>query len=133
MNKRQLVPGFYQTITPCFREETYDVLHSKHFMKLELISVEPKYAIDDLEFIKKTVNSVLEQYIKDIFFVETRQSYYDKTIIAGSKTYDLVTKINDEEVELGSYGIRKAQVGTWVYGTGIAEPRSSKVIRMKNN
>lgn len=31
-------------------------------------------------------------------------------------------------IELGSYGVRRAFFGTWVYGTGIAEPRFSKAL-----
>jgi len=35
--KNFLPKGRYQTITPCFRFESFDYLHSKYFMKNELI------------------------------------------------------------------------------------------------
>ena len=31
-------------------------------------------------------------------------------------------------IELGSYGIRHCQFLNWIYGTGCAEPRLSKVM-----
>src|SRR5574343_566742 len=38
-NKGVLPPGKYQTVTPCFRNETHDRYHSKQFMKVELIEL----------------------------------------------------------------------------------------------
>jgi hypothetical protein len=52
----------------------------------------------------------------------------DNTLI-GRET-DIVAKINDKYFELGSYGIRNWNNLTWVYGTGLAESRTSNVISM---
>lgn len=39
--------------------------------------------------------------------------------------YDLMYR----DVELGSYGIRKCDFLTWVYGTGVAEPRLTRTLK----
>src|SRR5712671_3225601 len=39
MIKGYLQEGFYQCITPCFREDSYDLTHCKQFIKNELIYI----------------------------------------------------------------------------------------------
>jgi seryl-tRNA synthetase len=62
MNKGILPPGKYQTTTPCFRNESYDITHSKQFMKLELIEVLPNGVKDH----KLRVEQVV-QHAKSVF------------------------------------------------------------------
>ena len=42
--------------------------------------------------------------------------------------YDIVSKIG--HYELGSYGIRTCDYLKWIYGTGCAEPRLSRVLKL---
>lgn len=35
--------------------------------------------------------------------------------------------------ELGSYGIRECEYLKWIYATGCADPRLSKIINLYNN
>ena len=114
-----LPKGEFQTVTPCFRNEIQDFSHRKHFMKNELIIADSSDSRD------------LDQIIKDAmeFFV----TYSDGELkVEEVKNDDNVTKINYDITmggyELGSYGIRKFNNLSWVYGTGVAEPRFSSII-----
>lgn len=124
-----LPPGMFQTVTPCFRDEVFDDIHTKYFIKNELIRTDNATSgmiapmIDmAMEFFgiilgsgrgKLDVEDVGQDGQRDIVFV-----YTDKT---------------DNEVkriELGSYGLRRTSYLKWVYGTGCAEPRLSHVVRL---
>lgn len=112
-----LPKGRFQTITPCWRYEAYDGTHSKCFMKNELI-------------ITDEVNkSTLEKIIDDAngFFSQ----YLSTDIIKTDIGYDIVSHV--DKYELGSYGIRHCDFIDWVYGTGCAEPRLTRVIKYVNN
>lgn len=111
----QYVKGFlplgqYQTVTPCFRYEEFDFLHSKYFIKNELIKTD----VVNEEELDKMVDLALkfyQRYISNAYVIKTNIGY-------------------DIEVggyELGSYGIRKCEFLNWIYGTGVAEPRLTKL------
>lgn len=106
--------GQYQTITPCFRYEAFDFLHSKTFMKNELIKTD-------------VVN-----HGELLIVIDKALAFY--TPLFGSKVY--VKKDGDsydievEGNELGSYGIRSCEFLNWIYGTGLAEPRTSNLIKL---
>lgn len=109
----QIVKGKYQCMTPCFRDEdVVDDLHRNYFFKVELIDLNP----DDPD---KSLESVLY----DAFDFFGNRSYSKIEVVATEIGYDL----NCRGIELGSYGIRSYGNFTWVYGTGIAEPRFSQV------
>lgn len=134
MNKGVLPAGRYQTITPCFRNEPYDDIHSKQFMKLELIEILNDKQ-DNLEeypahMIKaaRIVFEKLSGICWDQFSI-TVQNPDDPLLV--SKAYDIELNIKGRSIELGSYGVRRAHFGTWVYGTGLAEPRFSKTIQAR--
>ena len=111
-----LPKGKFQTITPCFRDERYDMIHGKYFMKNELIITDEtnsltlaKIVDDALKFFKtKIVSNLLD-------VVETKEGF------------DIVYINGDNEIELGSYGIRECEFIKWVYGTGCPEPRLSNL------
>lgn len=93
------------TLTPCFRDEPfYSNTHLRGFMKTELWST------------TKTVSQVLDHALgffgnhvpKSELLVETTDIGYDITL---------------RGYELGSYGRRTVSGITYVYGTGLAEPR----------
>jgi hypothetical protein len=107
-----LPKGQFQAVTPCFRDERVDFLHSKYFIKNELIKTDATTP-DDLG---KVINSAVrfyEQYVNGVNVVEVGKNQFD---------------IYFKEVELGSYGIRNCDFLTWIYGTGVAEPRLSQVM-----
>lgn len=113
-----LPKGRFQTVTPCFRDEVFDLTHTKYFIKNELIDTEVvtvKRLSEMMMFAKAFFKSILGDDIK-IYSVRT-----------GDESFDIVAYINDKEYELGSYGIRHCDFLSWVYGTGCAEPRLSFV------
>jgi hypothetical protein len=114
-NKGFLPKGKFQTITPCFRDEPFDSLHTKYFIKNELIKTDST-TDDDL---RKVVDDAFKFYSKYVNGVSKL-----KVVKTGSLMFDIVY----EDVELGSYGIRQCDFLTWIYGTGVAEPRLSNTL-----
>jgi seryl-tRNA synthetase len=112
-----LGPGKYQTITPCFRDEReLTPLTRQHFIKLELIDVDPEDFEKSLLFMMFDAKMVLQDLGLPVKEVETPEGY------------DLVHA--ETGVEVGSYGIRRTWgAACWVYGTGLAEPRFSALTR----
>lgn len=137
-NKGQLPAGRYQTVTPCFRNESYDSYHSKQFLKLELIEL-MEYG-PNMRSINSMVAEIAE-HARAMFLslIKEHDSSIDESRIdiirvdnpdpiRLSDQLDVVFKLNDKQVELGSYGMRQVSFATWVFGTGIAEPRFSKAL-----
>lgn len=108
----------FMCITPCFRDEkNLDDLHQLYFMKLELINLEVNPT--SLQNMIGEATRFFEQYL-DTDVIQLNENEFD---IVASNT----------KIELGSYGIRTHPlVGSWVYGTGVAEPRLSTAI-IKDN
>ena len=129
-----LKPGRYQAITPCYRGDVLDTWHQRYFMKVELIVYLGK---DHLAV--KTAWDSLDRMVNDCwaFFEDSLPISMLKTdtVIPWDQqgsTRDLVTVSGG--IELGSYGIREhSAVGTWIYGTGCAEPRLSQAIEYDRN
>lgn len=119
MLKQYLPPGKYHTITPCFRDEPYDFEHSKTFMKLELINT---LYVDEDNLMSMIQDA--KEYFESILGGTTVQ--VKKT---GNYSYDL----EHFGVELGSYGIREYKHLKWIYGTGLAEPRFSRIVKIKKD
>lgn len=103
-----LPPGSFQAITPCFRDEAFDPSHTKYFMKNELI-------------ITKDPSEALVMEISRIAmgFFHAEHPHGDLRFVETTMGCDI--ELNG--VEIGSYGLRKTSFLTWVYGTGLAEPR----------
>lgn len=111
--KDSLPKGQLQTITPCFRADRIDNLHSKWFMKNELIKTD-------------TVNDIELDKVIEIAYNFYKNYFNNLNISKTSIGYDI--EINGEE--LGSYGIRSCEFLDWIYGTGCAEPRTSTLIKL---
>jgi len=109
--------GKFQTTTPCYRYEEFDFTHTKYFIKNELI-------ITDI------VNSVELSKIIDNSY-EFFGKYLDNKHLNIIDT-ELGFDINYKEYELGSYGMRECEFLKWIYGTGLAEPRFSKIMNLQN-
>jgi len=112
--KEYLPLGRFQTITPCFRNEPFDYTHSKYFMKNELIDTQDVSEENLMNIIK-----CAKAFFDTLFPIETQ-------ILKTDVGYDIM--IGD--VELGSYGIRQCEFVKWIYGTAIAEPRTSKIVKL---
>lgn len=107
----------YFTITPCFRDDPEDKIHSREFVKLEL---------GRMTFDRDQASRAAIMYF-DIAksFCET---IHPKLTFGfegqGGGQFDLVY----QGLELGSYGVRSTPQGAfWVYGTGLALPRFSLI------
>lgn len=111
-----LPKGKFQTITPCFRDERYDMTHGKYFMKNELIIT------DDIS--EPSLNLVMRTAF-DFFSQKLDKSYLK--IEQTEQGYDITYK----NIELGSYGIRECEFLRWIYATGCAEPRLSNLMNYK--
>lgn len=111
-----LPKGQFQTTTPCFRFESFDYSHSKYFIKNELIKTDI------------VNNSELDKIVENCF--DFFKIYIPKTeIIKTPIGFDIEYNGN----ELGSYGIRENEFLKWIYATGCAEPRLSKIINLYKN
>lgn len=108
MLKGELPKGNYQTITICTRDEpSYNHLHLKCFMKLELYSID----IQPLE---------LAEYVKRAYNQHDSRKY--RIIETKDNCYDIICN----DIEVGSFGIRNP-IYPFTYGTGLALPRFTNV------
>ena len=108
-----LPKGQFQTTTPCFRMESFDYSHTKYFIKNELIKTD---IVNDIE-LEKIIDKCLifyKKYIPDVIVSKTEIGF----------------DIEYNGQELGSYGIRECEYLKWIYATGCAEPRLSKIINL---
>lgn len=110
--KNFLPKGQFQTVTPCFRYEAFDALHSNTFMKNELIKTDIVNAYR-LEEVVNEAHGFFKKYIPACEIVTTTEGF----------------DIEIDGKELGSYGIRSCEFLDWIYATGCAEPRTSTLIK----
>lgn len=111
--KNFLPKGQFQTITPCFRFEPFDILHTKYFIKNELIKTDVVTDYE-LEKIVETALIFFKRYIRNAQVIKTKDGF----------------DIEIDGRELGSYGIRSCDFLTWIYATGCTEPRTSNLIKL---
>ena len=126
--QNKLTSNQLMSVSPCFRNEKEDYFHQQEFMKLELICFLDKLADLDFRFndeysnVKRLVISFIIKKLKiktsDIFILGTNESnsIYSEDILVNG-------------IEYGSYGIRQFQDKYYIYGTGIALPRASKILK----
>jgi len=114
--KEYLPKGKFQTTTPCFRNDEFDFTHTKYFMKNELIQTSTVNIIE-LEFMVERAKT----FFDDLFIADTE-------IVTTPDGFDIMAG----KYELGSYGIRECEFLKWIYGTGCAEPRTSKIQKLLN-
>jgi hypothetical protein len=113
---KEKIIGKFVSTTPCFRiNDCKDSLHQEYFMKTELFRNDKVSALE------------LQSVIKDAFDFYS-QFLAVKVIQLKDLEFDIVDVKNG--IELGSYGMRGCPLtGSWIYGTGLAEPRLSLVMR----
>lgn len=103
-----LSPGRYVACTPCFRAGDIGPLNQPEFMKVELWrddAVSEATLHDMIADARDTMGSMA--WGRSIDIVPTTEGY----------------DLNLNGIEVGSYGIRSHDGRSWVYGTGLAEPR----------
>lgn len=113
------------SVSPCFRNEIEDYLHQKQFIKLELIFLYNGVLNKDnavYYFFKRTVIDFLTEELKI-----PKKFIKMQTINESNSLFSEDILIND--IEYGSYGIRKFREYYYIYGTGIALPRASKILK----
>jgi hypothetical protein len=114
--KNFLPKGQFQSITPCFRYESFDFLHTKYFMKNELIKTDVVTESALNEIIEKCFNFYQPLFNSALEVVKTENGF----------------DIEVQGKELGSYGIRSCEFLDWIYATGCAEPRTSSLMTLLN-
>lgn len=115
----QLRPnGLYVSVSPCFRDNEVDELHFSDFVKVELMVWEPKILMLSVYKLLNQAEALAQANDLDVECIETD----------GNGSFDLMAG----GIEIGSYGWRRATIDgierTWVYGTGLAEPRFSQAL-----
>lgn len=105
----------YVAASPCFRDDPVDDLHAKTFFKVELIDVmsETTKKVDARGLLTLGVMNAARS-----FFVE---SVFGLEVINTVGGFDITLN----NIEIGSYGYREHKGHSWIYGTGLAEPRFS--------
>lgn len=118
-----LPKGKFQTVTPCFRHDSFDSLHSKYFIKNELIVTDfvSKIRLDTV--VQEAYQFFRLYFHADNLFI-TEDSSGNKDIM-----YKKRIGLTHDVIELGSYGIRKCSFLTWIYATGCAEPRLTMALQ----
>lgn len=105
--------GAYVAATPCFRDDSEDILHQKYFFKVELFQ-----RAEDLE--------AAGQFAYDMA-LKAQDFFGSLGEMTSLRQTDIGWDIELNGAELGSYGARRNNDLVWAYGTGIAEPRFSIV------
>lgn len=117
-----LPKGRFQTVTPCFRHDSFDSLHTKYFIKNELI-ITDKVNEENLD---KMVEYAYEFFRK---LIPSNKLYIDKKQDGSRDICYRPEYTTASMIELGSYGIRSCDFLDWIYGTGCAEPRLSSTFK----
>ena len=118
--RNKLTSNQLMSVSPCFRNKQEDDLHQQEFIKLELCCI-TNYEIF------RVYDSAMEDVVN---FIKTELNISDFEIIKTDDSNSIYSEdiiIND--IEYGSYGIRQFQDMYYIYGTGIALPRASKILK----
>lgn len=145
-NKGFLPKGKFLTVTPCFRDDPFDELHTKYFMKNELI-ITDNVCNNELRKMVNLARNFFRQYCllpkeNDGYLIDSKDKDDVKIINTVNEGNFIMPEIDPNEnyqyqsydlsyrgIELGSYGIRKCGFLHWIYGTGCSEPRLTRVLK----
>ena len=112
--------GRYMSVSPCFRNENEDYYHQQEFIKLELIDIILVKNMFALNLMRDNVLKFITKHLKvkssSIVVVSTNDDSTDFDILI-------------DGIEYGSYGFRNIEEKVYIYGTGIALPRASKILK----
>lgn len=114
----QLPEGRWVACTPCFRAEpVLDRFHQNGFMKVELYQ---NGAFATPEVLGQTVSECCLWFLSRL----PRELANCVETVRTPDGYDITL----EGIEIGSYGLRHFEEVSWVYATGLAEPRFSTAL-----
>lgn len=112
--------GRYVTAGPCFRDEpAVDALHQYTFFKVELIDLNRSlfhYDAADVREMAQDAAGVIYSLYGELPVLQKTTEGIDLTV---------------DGVEVGSYGLRSFQGNEWVYGTGLALPRTPQAMKVR--
>lgn len=114
-------PSRYMSVSPCFRNEIEDYYHQQEFIKLELIDIVVNKNIFTLSNMRDCVLKFIIKHLK------VKSSMITLVSTGNKGDYDFDILING--IEYGSYGYRNIGEIIYIYGTGIALPRASKILK----
>lgn len=117
--------GTFMSVSPCFRNEDSDYYHQQEFMKLELIHFSD-HPIDK----DASIYSIFRQMVVNFLIKELKVKPGEIAIVGTNDTNSIYSEdITIHGIEYGSYGIRVFNNTYYMYGTGIALPRASKILK----
>jgi hypothetical protein len=120
MLDKAITKGRYVTAGPCFRDEpVVDAQHQYTFFKVELIDLNRAlfhYDVADVREMAEEAAGVMYGLYGTLPTLKTTQEGVDLVV---------------DGVEVGSYGLRSFQGHEWVYGTGLALPRTPQAMKVR--
>lgn len=117
--------GSFMSVSPCFRNETPDYYHQQEFMKLELIHISD-HILDKNSKVYTMFREMVINFIrKELKINGSEIALLETTDINSIYSEDIII----HGIEYGSYGIREFNSLYYIYGTGIALPRASKILK----
>lgn len=129
--QNKLTSNQLMSVSPCFRNETEDYLHQQEFMKLELIYfINAKIDDIDIMFNSFIVFNLVKNFVLSFIIKKLKIKITDITTAETNDSNSIYSEdILINGIEYGSYGIRQFQDKYYIYGTGIALPRASKILK----
>jgi hypothetical protein len=113
-----LPKGQFVATTPCARAENHTAWNGKFFMKSELIKTDSTTPQD----LSNMIALAKEQFLR----------FFPADGLKVKETGELAYDIEFRGIELGSYGIRTCDFLRWIFGTALAEPRTSRALEKFN-
>lgn len=115
----------FMSVSPCFRNDIEDYYHQQEFMKLELIY------FSNYEIIKEEIQyQIIKRFVLNFIIKKLKIKTSDIAILETKDNNSIYSEdILINGIEYGSYGIRQFQGKYYIYGTGIALPRASKILK----
>lgn len=113
------------SVSPCFRNDIEYYYHQQEFMKLELIY------FSNYEIIKEEIQyQIIKRFVLNFIIKKLKIKTSDIAILETKDNNSIYSEdILINGIEYGSYGIRQFQGKYYIYGTGIALPRASKILK----
>lgn len=115
----------FMSVSPCFRNDIEDYYHQQEFMKLELIY------FCNYEIIKEEIQyQIIKRFVLNFIIKKLKIKTSDIAILETKDNNSIYSEdILINGIEYGSYGARQFQGKYYIYGTGIALPRASKILK----
>ena len=127
-----LVSGRYQTLTPCATAESLSLpapwFHTKQFTSLSLLDYESN-ATENMGDWDNRMARMAEDAVATIHILTEGRLQLRDTPAEDKRSLTIEAQCGHLHVPIASFGIKTAPFGTWVHGTGLIEPRFSKILQ----